>query len=87
MLLPEGTIYLGTPKHSSVVKVLEQVYCMEREMSSEAAWEAGSPPAGGAAYIPMAEAEGLTPRSDKLSPRQGLFSPKRSHDTMNIVYT
>ncbi len=38
---------------------------MERELSSEAAWEGGSPPAGGAAYIPTAEAEGLTPRSDK----------------------
>jgi hypothetical protein len=26
VLLPEGTIYLGTPKHDSIVKVLEQVY-------------------------------------------------------------
>ncbi len=64
MLLPEGTIYLGTPKHSSVVKVLEQEYYMERDMSSEAAWEAGSPEASGAASLPTAEAEGLTPRSE-----------------------
>jgi len=38
---------------------------MEREMSSEAAWEAGSPEASGAASLPTAEAEGLTPHSDK----------------------
>ena len=34
-------------------------------MSREAAWEVGSPPAGGAACIPMAKARGLTPRFDK----------------------
>jgi len=67
VLLPEGTIYLGTPKHYSVVKVLEQVCYVERDMSSEAAWEGGSPPAGGAASIPTAEAKGLTPRSDKYT--------------------
>ncbi len=68
VLLPRGTIYPGTSKHYSVVSVqtnLEQVYDMEGKMSSETAWEAGSPPTGGAASHPAAEAEGLTAWFDK----------------------
>ncbi len=68
MLLPEGTVYLGTCKHPSVVSVqtnLEQVYYKEYEMSSEAVWEAGSLPGSSAACIPNAQARGLMPRSDK----------------------
>ena len=41
-------------------------------MSREEAWEAGSPPAGGAASIPMAEARGFTPRRDNDVNRGGI---------------
>jgi hypothetical protein len=34
-------------------------------MSSNAPWEAGSLPKGSAASLPIAQARGLTPRSDK----------------------
>ena len=46
MLLPKGTIYLGTPKHDTVVKVLEQVYHVDLAMSSVI------PPAGRLSSLP-----------------------------------
>ncbi len=52
MLLPEGTIYLGTPKHSSVVSMLENI-CSIPSYRRRHKWNTVLREAGGAASIPM----------------------------------
>lgn len=49
-----GYAHPRTHSHDSVVKVLEHVDYKECGMSSDRAWEAGSPPVGGRLFIPCA---------------------------------
>jgi hypothetical protein len=56
-----GPLPENPPKRDLVVKVLEQVYYKGVEVSSEQAYGAGSPPAGGGLFIPRLKTGAFKP--------------------------